>query len=83
MTSVPAAPASTALVNGETYPLDGPHGDGLEAVVAALVPAFVHDGAVRGIAVAVNDAVLPRGLWATTRIAPGDRVEIVNAVQGG
>ena len=77
------ASAPTALVNGETYPLDGPHGDGVEGVVAALVPAFVADGSVQGIAVAVNDAVVPRGLWADTRIAPGDRVEIVTAVQGG
>ncbi|MFE5310703.1 sulfur carrier protein ThiS [Isoptericola sp. NPDC056573] len=75
--------SATAVVNGETYPLDGPHGDGVEAVVATLVPAFVADGSVQGIAVAVNDAVVPRGLWAGTRIAPGDRVEIVTAVQGG
>ncbi|MEL7975618.1 sulfur carrier protein ThiS [Isoptericola sp. F-RaC21] len=75
--------SATAVVNGETYPLDGPHGDGVEAVVAALVPAFVADGTAAGIAVAVNDAVVPRGLWAGTRIAPGDRVEIVTAVQGG
>lgn len=81
MIATPAA--RTAVVNGEAYPLDGPHGDGVEDVVAALVPAFVADGSVQGIAVAVNDAVVPRGLWAGTRIAPGDRVEIVTAVQGG
>ncbi|MGW8566539.1 sulfur carrier protein ThiS [Isoptericola sp. NPDC055881] len=73
----------TAVVNGATYPLPGADGDGLEGVVAALVPAFVADGVAQGIAVAVNDAVVPRGLWAATRIAPGDRVEIVTAVQGG
>ncbi|GED08960.1 thiamine biosynthesis protein ThiS [Cellulosimicrobium cellulans] len=75
------APAPTALVNGEPYPLDAPvH---LEQLVAALVPAYVADGTPQGVAVAVSDAVVPRGSWATTVVAPGDRIEIVTAVQGG
>jgi sulfur carrier protein len=36
-----------------------------------------------GIAVAVNDEVVPRPLWGSRRIEPGDRIEIVTAVQGG
>ena len=74
-------PAPTALVNGEPYPLGAPvH---LEQLVAALVPAYVADGTPQGVAVAVSDAVVPRGSWATTVVAPGDRIEIVTAVQGG
>ncbi len=37
----------------------------------------------RGVAVAVNGQVVPRGLWPDTRLAPGDTVEIVRAMKGG
>ena len=37
----------------------------------------------RGMAVAVDAEVVPRGAWSTTEIADGARVEIVTAVQGG
>jgi sulfur carrier protein len=36
----------------------------------------------RGVAVAVDWAVLPRSRWQTT-LADGARVEVVTAVQGG
>jgi sulfur carrier protein len=36
-----------------------------------------------GIAVAINQDVLTRAEWAETTLQPGDRVEIVSAVQGG
>lgn len=36
-----------------------------------------------GLAVAVNDEVVPRSAWAGTRLQPGDRVELLSAVQGG
>jgi sulfur carrier protein len=37
----------------------------------------------RGIAVALNGAVVPRADWPATRLNPGDSVEIVRARQGG
>jgi sulfur carrier protein len=37
----------------------------------------------RGMAVAVDATVVPRGEWATTQVSDGARVEIVTAVQGG
>jgi sulfur carrier protein len=37
----------------------------------------------RGIAVAVDGAVVPRSEHPTTELADGARVEIVTAVQGG
>jgi sulfur carrier protein len=37
----------------------------------------------RGIAIALNGAVVPRTAWAATPLRPGDRVEIVRARQGG
>jgi sulfur carrier protein len=37
----------------------------------------------KGIAVALNGAVVPRAAWLQTPLMPGDRVEIVRARQGG
>jgi sulfur carrier protein len=36
-----------------------------------------------GVAVAVNDTVVPRSGWTTQRLQDGDAVEIIRAVQGG
>lgn len=51
-----------------------------EGTLAALVADSVPDRA--GVAVAVNDEVVPRASW-DRPLADGDRVEIVRAVQGG
>ncbi|MBB5491725.1 sulfur carrier protein [Nocardiopsis metallicus] len=54
----------------------------VEAVVRDLTSAG--DGEIRGgIAVAVNDEVVPRAVWADTALAAGDRVDVLTAVQGG
>ncbi len=37
----------------------------------------------RGVAVAVDAVVVPRGAWTSTTVADGARVEVVGAVQGG
>lgn len=37
----------------------------------------------RGVAVAVNEEVVPRSRWDATPLASKDRVEILSAVQGG
>lgn len=53
---------------------------------ATLFDALVAAGADpsrTGVAVAVNDRVVPRAAWAATRLAPGDRVEVLQAVAGG
>jgi sulfur carrier protein len=39
--------------------------------------------AAGGVAAAVNGDVIRRAAWASTRLAPGDQVEVVTAVQGG
>jgi sulfur carrier protein len=77
---VTGAPGA-AVVNGEPYPLDGPLP--IADLVARLLPGLVVDGAPRGVAIAVDDAVVPRSTWGTTYVRPGDRVEVVTAVQGG
>ncbi|AKT50263.1 sulfur carrier protein ThiS [Arsenicicoccus sp. oral taxon 190] len=49
--------------------------------VAALVE---HLGLVpQGIAVAVDEHVVPRTAWTGRTLVDGDRVEIVTAMQGG
>lgn len=62
-------------VNGE--PLDITAGFTLDRLVATFSTA------PSGVAAAVNEAVVPRGQWPGTRLADGDRVEILTAVQGG
>jgi sulfur carrier protein len=51
------------------------------STVAQLVDLLTR--APAGVAVAVNDAVVRRGDWASTVLGDADRVEILTAVQGG
>ncbi len=37
----------------------------------------------QGVAVAVNEQVIPKQQWESTTVQPGDNIEIVRAVQGG
>lgn len=39
--------------------------------------------AAKGVAVAINDAVVPRSSWLTHRLAEGDQVLVIQATQGG
>jgi sulfur carrier protein len=48
--------------------------------VAALLQSLGYPD--RGIAVAIDQAVLPRSRWATT-LSDGANIEVVTAVQGG
>jgi len=68
--------AATLTVNGVAEPLEA-------TTVAALLAAreIAPDG--RGVAVALNGALVRRADWATTALNPGDSVEIVRAMQGG
>ncbi len=49
--------------------------------IAELLRAL--DAPSRGVAVAVDGEVVPRGAWEETRLAGDARVEVVQAVQGG
>jgi sulfur carrier protein len=53
-----------------------------QITVASLVESLAGP-APRGVAVAVNDDVVPRSAWAATRLADGDRVDVLTATQGG
>jgi sulfur carrier protein len=63
-------------VNGKSEPL-------AVATLEALLAEREVDTGQRGIAVALNGAVVPRAAWADTPLQPGDSVEIVRARQGG
>ena len=53
------------------------------STVAALLEGREIGANARGIAVALNGAVVPRAAWRQTTLSPGDRVEIVRVLQGG
>ena len=65
------------LVNGEPVELAD------RATVAAALDALALPGAGRGVAVAVDAEVVPRGAWGGTELHEGARVEILRAIQGG
>ena len=65
------------LLNGaETELADG-------ATVEAALESLDLPAAGRGVAVAVDAEVVPRGRWAATELHDGARVEILRAIQGG
>lgn len=53
------------------------------ATVAELVAQLGRDPSRPGVAVAVDEEVVPRRAWEQRRLHNGDRVEVVAAVQGG
>ena len=67
---------ATINVNGQTEPLAA-------ASLEALLAEKAVDTSQRGIAVALNGAVVPRSAWPATPLRAGDCVEIVRARQGG
>jgi len=66
----------TITCNGETVAADA-------TTVADLLARRLGDRRPHGVAVAVNDEVVPRGQWPSYALRDGDVVEIVTAVQGG
>jgi len=64
------------VVNGERRPLPQ---DGLVGVLRDLGV----DPEAGGVAVAVNEQVVPRAQWSVYRLRCGDRVEVVRPVAGG
>jgi sulfur carrier protein len=52
------------------------------ASVAALLEAMALAG-LSGVAVAVNDEVVPRGEWGSRPLEDGDRVLLIAPIQGG
>ena len=65
------------LLNGADAELDA------GATVRTALDALDLPGAGRGVAVAVDAEVVPRGQWDATELHEGARVEILRAIQGG
>jgi sulfur carrier protein len=65
------------VLNGEPHELPD------EATVRAAIAASGAHGEGRGVAVALDGEVVPRGRWDATPLRDGQRVEVVQAVQGG
>ena len=51
--------------------------------VAGVIDALAEAPEGRGVAVAVDGEVVPRGRWQQTELSDGAHVEVVAAVQGG
>jgi sulfur carrier protein len=65
------------VLNGERREL--PEGATVaDAVTASGMPALA-----RGLAVAVDREVVPRSRWDDTPLREGQRIEVLQAVQGG
>jgi len=64
-------------LNGERHELPD------DATVADAVALLGVPLDARGVAVAVDREVVPRGAWAETALAGGARVEVLTAIQGG
>ncbi len=67
---------ATIRINGETEPLAA-------GTVIGLLEARGVDPAARGLAVALNGAVVPRRAWGATALGLGDEIEIVKLFAGG
>ena len=65
------------LLNGETAALPE------RATVTEAVAASGAPQPYRGVAVAIDGEVVPRGEWDATPLREGQRIEVLQAVQGG
>lgn len=66
---------TSVVLNGELRELGDP-ATVADAVAAAEAPE-------RGVAVAVDGEVVSRGAWSRTWLSDGQKVEVLQAVQGG
>jgi sulfur carrier protein len=62
-------------VNGAEH--EAAEGSSVAGVVSSVT------GRTGGVAVALNDQVVPRTDWNTTIVREADRIEVLTAVQGG
>ncbi len=65
------------LVNGEPTELEA------GATVQSALAGLALPAGERGVAVAVDAEVVPRGEWTARELSDGARVEILRAIQGG
>ena len=68
--------SETIRVNGESRPLAA-------ETLEALLRELGLDPARKGLAIALNGAVAPRGRWSEIALQPNDEIEIVRPARGG
>ena len=68
---------TVVLINGERRELPD------EATVETAVEVIGGPESGRGVAVALDGEVVPRGMWSSTALGEGQRLEVLHAVQGG
>lgn len=73
---MPQEQAAAIQINGLNEPLSA-------TTLTGLLEAKELPVTGRGIAVALNGAVVPRAAWPVTSLKAGDVIEIVRAQQGG
>ena len=67
------------MISLNGVPTDGRDG----ATIAELLTALGVEPSGRGVAVALNGEVVPRGTWDERRVTDGDHIEALTAIQGG
>ncbi|MGH2807741.1 MAG: sulfur carrier protein ThiS [Actinomycetota bacterium] len=65
------------VVNGEVTEFSE------QATVVNVLEQLGRGAQPRGVAVAVNGEVVPKGEWRATALHDDDRIEVLNAVGGG
>jgi sulfur carrier protein len=65
------------VLNGESVSLAA------GATVAEVVATTGREATGRGIAVAINGEVVPRGEWSSRTVNEADKVEVLAAIGGG
>lgn len=63
------------IVNEEPLQIDGPQS------LNSLVEGLISD--TRGMAIAINNSVIPRQLWKSKVLEENDKVLLIKATQGG
>jgi sulfur carrier protein len=71
-----ATAASIIYVNDQPRPLAAP------TTLLVLLNELGHAGR-KGVAIAINGAVVPRSEWPSRSLADADRVLVIQATQGG
>jgi sulfur carrier protein len=64
------------LVNNKLYAVQ-------QGTTIAALLQFIQISAQKGIAVAVNNQVIPRNSWDEQSLQPSDSITIIRATQGG
>ncbi|HSY54616.1 MAG TPA: sulfur carrier protein ThiS [Opitutaceae bacterium] len=73
---------STATANSVIYVNDQPRPLAAPTTLLALLNELGHAGR-KGVAVAINGAVVPRVEWPARSLAEADHVLVIQATQGG